>query len=258
MKPIDIARSFKRKVGQEVSLEAEGINRYIVYTPFHFEDGDHFVVILRQTESGWTLTDEGHTFMHLSYSGIDLSAGMRAQMIDQALSVHRVSNDRGELVLAVPGKDFGDALFSFVQALGRIAHTALWTRDIVKSTFVQDLAATIESSLPVGAATPDFFDENIDPRHEFPINYKISAPDRPFFVFGIANDLQCKDAALTCYHYEHYKYNFGSMAIYEDQASIGRRSVAQLSNVVGKQFSSLSERDRIRNFLQREVMKIPA
>ena len=52
---------------QGISLVSEGTGRYRVFSPFMFPDGDHVVLILKREESGWVLSDEGHTMMHLSY-----------------------------------------------------------------------------------------------------------------------------------------------------------------------------------------------
>lgn len=255
MKPVDIARSFKRKVGQEVSLEAEGLDRFVVYTPFQFEDGDHYVVVLKRMGENWVLSDEGHTFMHLSYSEVDLSTGTRAELISRTLLNHQVENDDGELRLVIPGRAFGDALFSFVQALGQVANTALWTREVVRSTFAEDFAAIIESTIPFGKAKPNYSDPTFDPNGDYVADYKIDAPDKPYLVFGITSVAKCKDATITCYEYEKKKGDFGSIAIYENQEAINAKSVAQLTNVVGKQFPNLGDKDRIRSYLQREVMK---
>src|SRR5687768_4923238 len=119
----EIARAFKRKVSAGVKIEQDGLDRFIVYTPFSFDDGDHYVVVLKRDDDKWVLTDEGHTFMHLSYSEVDLDAGTRSQVIDRALSSSKVENLAGELRLIVPGKAFGDALFTFIQTLTRVAST---------------------------------------------------------------------------------------------------------------------------------------
>jgi hypothetical protein len=255
MKQIDIVRSFKRKVGQKIEMEAEGLDRFIVYTPFQFEDGDHYVVILKREGNDWVLSDEGHTFMHLSYEDVDLSSGMRAQLIDQALASFSVKNDSGELRLLIPGKDYGNALFSFVQALGKIAHTALWTQDRVKSTFFEDVAEIIETTAPIGSVQQEFVDLDIDPNERYPIDFALSGKgSRKWFVFAIANDTHCQQATIACLHYENAKYPFSSMVIFEKQEKINRKYLAQLTDVTGKSFSTIGESARIKKFLETEVL----
>jgi hypothetical protein len=62
-----IQADFRRKVGETVRLAEEGVGRYRVFTPFMFEDGDHLAIVIRRDGNRWTLTDEGHTYMHLTY-----------------------------------------------------------------------------------------------------------------------------------------------------------------------------------------------
>lgn len=63
----DIIKEFKESACGEIELASEGLNRYLVSVPFSFTDGDHYVVVLRREGDKWVLSDEGHTFMHLSY-----------------------------------------------------------------------------------------------------------------------------------------------------------------------------------------------
>lgn len=86
----DILQAFKEKVCREVEIEKQGLDRYIIYTPFAFDDGDHYVVLLKRENNKWVLTDEGHTLMHLSYGGIDLLTGQRGELVKDSLMASRL------------------------------------------------------------------------------------------------------------------------------------------------------------------------
>ena len=94
-----IVRDFRNKVCEKVRLVAEGIARYRVFTPFMFEDGDHLTVVLKCEGGRWFLSDEGHTFMHLTYDLDERSfhEGTRAKIITSALSAFSVVERDGEL-----------------------------------------------------------------------------------------------------------------------------------------------------------------
>ncbi|MCH8343502.1 MAG: DUF1828 domain-containing protein [Planctomycetes bacterium] len=250
----DIIRSFRQKVCKEIELEGEGLNRYIVYTPFMFDDGDHFVIVLREQEGRWVLTDEGHTFLHLSYGGPDLTRGTRGKVIDQTLDTYRVANESGELRLTVPNGAYGDALFSFVQAISRIASTALWTRERVESTFRDDFRELLEATVAKEWLTFEYIDPEIDPEGNYPVDCRINGRTRQCFIFAVANTDQCRNATITVYHYERHARVFSSFVVFEDQTSINRRALAQLSDVVGRQFASLAAKDRITDYLTKEVV----
>lgn len=121
-----IARDFHEKVSAKVRLTAEGIDRFRVFTPFLFEDGDHLSIVLKKEGARWMLSDEAHTYMHLTYDidERDLHSGTRQKIVANALSTFRVEDRDGELTLDVPDERYGDALYSFVQALLKIANTA--------------------------------------------------------------------------------------------------------------------------------------
>ena len=118
----DIIQAFKESACGEINLASSGINRYIVDVPFKFTDGDHYVVILKQEGMGWILSDEGHTFMHLSYElrNNEFEGGSRRKRIDEILGAYQVENRSGELVLTISVGRYGDALFTFIQAITRI------------------------------------------------------------------------------------------------------------------------------------------
>ena len=253
----DIIRSFREKVSAEVELESEGLDRFIVYTPFMFDDGDHFVVILKRIGDHWLLTDEGHTFMHMEYSGVDFSAGTRLKLIEGALAAQNVEARDGSLILQVPNCDFGDALFSFLQCLSQISNVTKITREVAKSTFIQDLAQIIKKVVPEHQIIEHWY-ADFDKDKKYEVDFCIFPNGKPWFFFGINNDSKCNEATISCYYFEkkylEKKLRFESVAVFENQASIGRNPVARLSDVVGKQFSSLSDTSRINDYLRQTVL----
>lgn len=96
-------------------IESDGTDRFVVHTPFSFDDGDGFVVILKKTPEGWVFTDDGHTFFHLEILGIRWR-----KVADSILAGHGVRNVDGVLTIQVCNDRFGDALCGFLQALSRL------------------------------------------------------------------------------------------------------------------------------------------
>ena len=70
----------------------------------------------------------------------DLHRGTRQKIIANALAFFGIQDRDGELVLEVPGSRYGDALFSFVQALLRISDVSCLSRERVRLTFMEDSA----------------------------------------------------------------------------------------------------------------------
>ena len=118
-----IVQDFHDKVSSKVRIEAEGMERFRVLTPFLFEDGDHLAIVLKKEGTQWLLTDEAHTYMHLTYDidEKDLHTGTRQKIISNALSTFQIEDRNGELTLQVLDGRYGDALYSFVQGLLKIS-----------------------------------------------------------------------------------------------------------------------------------------
>ncbi|RKU09800.1 hypothetical protein C6501_14475 [Candidatus Poribacteria bacterium] len=117
-----IEQDFIDKVSAKVRVVPDGEDRFRVFTPFMFDDGDHISIVLKKEQGGWVLSDEGHTYMHLTYdiSEKKLFSGTRNQIISNALETFNVKDRFGELILRVEEDRFGDALYSFAQALVRM------------------------------------------------------------------------------------------------------------------------------------------
>lgn len=79
------------------------------------------------------LSDEAHTYMHLTYDidEKDLRSGTRQKIISNALSMFQVEDRDGELLIEVPDGRYGDALYSFVQAFLKITDVSYLSRERV-------------------------------------------------------------------------------------------------------------------------------
>lgn len=247
-----VVLDFQRKVSEKVRLASEGIDRYRVLTPFMFDDGDHLAIVLRKESGRWTLSDEGHTYMHLTYDldERDFQRGTRQKIINNALSAFSVDDREGELVLPIDDERYGDALYSFVQALLKITDVSYLSRERAKSTFMEDFRSFIEEKVPEMRRAFDWFDISRDPEKKYTVDCRINGMARPVFVYALPNDDKVRDANISLQQFERWGLPFRSLAIFEDQEQINRRVLARFSDVSEKQFSNLTgNRDRIEKYL---------
>ena len=241
----DIIRAFKESACGEINLTSSGINRYLVQVPFTFTDGDHYVVILRQEGQKWILSDEGHTFMHLSYElrEKEFEAGNRRKIIDEVLTSYQIENRDGELALTIPSGRYGDALFTFVQAITRITDMTFLDRATVKSTFREDFNTLVsEKAREAGIQniTFGYTHPAKDPQGKYPVDARLNGvTSQQVLMFAVGNDDQCQTATIVLLQWEKWDEQFHSIAVFRDQTEINRHYLARFSDVLGRQLSNL-------------------
>ncbi len=247
-----ITAELRDKICNEIDLLPEGIGRYRVVTPFEFDDGDCLVIVLKQQGSGWQLTDEAHTFMRLTYDigEAELYRGTRQKLMANALDMSCVDDRDGELVLPVPAERFGDALFSFVQAILRISDISYLSRERVRSAFKDDFRSLLEDVIPAERRLFDWRDPEADPQGNYTVDCRVNGTEAPLFIYGLANDNQTNAATIAIHQFEKWGTRFSTLGVFEDQEKIGRRVLVRFTDVCDRQYSSLgANRERIGNFI---------
>ena len=237
----NLEAALQRAMSGAVRLMEEGHNRFRVFTPFMFDDGDHFSIVAKSEGGKWAFSDEGHTFMHLSYEvpTQSFNRGTRAKIIADVLADFGVREERGALVSPFNEYDMGAAFFSYVQALCKISDISYLTRERVASTFIDDCRRFFADFVPQERITADYTDDRIDAKGLYPVDYRINGMAVPLYVVAVNNDTKCQSATISLQYFRQHRVHYDSVVIFEDQEEVGRRPLAQLSDVVGKQFSSL-------------------
>ncbi len=250
-----IVSMLREAVCRSVAIFEQGKDRYRVLTPFTFPDGDRFCPILQKTGSKWSFSDDGSTFMRMTYRINDdsIMAGTRGKIIEQAIQSFGLTNTGGVLAITVNGGDFGSALYGFTQAVLRISDVALWNKQNPKSSFVEEFKQTIKDAVAAQSEYQfNWSDKLLDPKQVYPVDCRIAAR-LPLFIFGVHNEAKCDSATIVIQHYRKKIERFNTVVIYESQEEIGRKNVARLTDVADKQFASLPTAVDLKDYLYNSV-----
>ena len=254
-----IEQDFIEKVSETVRLSAEGRERFRVFTPFMFDDGDHLVIVLKREGNQWILSDEAHTYMHLTYE-IDekaLHRGTRQKIISNALSTFEVEDRNGELILEVLDARYGEALYSFVQALLKIIDVSYLSKERVQSTFMEDFRVLLSENIPEERMTFDWYHPGYDREKKYIVDCKINGMADPFFVYALSSNDRIRDATIALQKIMQWDIPFRPLAIFRNRQAANRKVLARFNDVCDKQFPSLDlDREEIVSYLNENVWEI--
>jgi hypothetical protein len=260
MNSATIKDDFRKRVCEQIELESQGENRFLVMTPFRFDDGDHYTITLKRENDGWILSDEASTIMHLSY-WMDTDAigyGNRQEIVANSLSTYSVENRDGELVIPIREGRFGDALFNFVQALTKVSDISFLSREVVRSTFMEDLFAFLKKNVPPERIQFNWKADRDAPA-KYPVDARINHLKRPLFLYGIPSEDKMKDVTISLLTFEKWKVKFQSVAVFEDLQAMPRKPLARFLDVNDKPFSSFDEenKERLSDYLHEVLQEAP-
>lgn len=251
----EIKPAIESALAENISLREISEREVQVYVPFYFPDGDGLVIHVRNADGRYEVTDKAHTLLHLSYhTDVDRirADGTRSSLLERIQGRHDIENRDGELVSVSDAAGLGRTVFSFVQALLEISDLRNLDREIVRSTFredVEELLTTHFTELEKGYSDPRH-----DPQREYPIPFLMNRTVRPLAIFDVGTD----DAALRATVIATQYHNWGRtdmffVAIEQDQEKLSRRNVSWLSNAFDKQFATFAgNEDAIVAYLHRE------
>ncbi len=238
-----IEQDFIEKVSEMVRVIPDGKDRFRVFTPFMFDDGDHISIVLKKEQGGWVLSDEGHTFMHLTYDIKEskLFSGTRYQIISNALDTFNVEDRYGELIIKVQEARFGDALYSFAQALVRMGDVLCLSKKPVKSTFMDDFHSLLNEHVPVSRIDPNWHSKELDSQKKYTVDCRINGMPDPLFVYALSNDDRIRDATIALQKFLSWDIKFSPMGIFKDREDTNSKVRARFDDVCEVQFPNMKE-----------------
>lgn len=237
-----IKPAIESALAEDINLREISDREVQVYVPFYFPDGDGLVVHVRNANGCYEVTDKAHTLLHLSYhTDIDRirAEGTRSSLLERIQHRHDIEDRDGELVAVTNAAGIGRTVFSFVQALLEISDLRNLDREIVRSTFREDLDQLLTTHFT--EIQRPYSDPRHDPQGEYPIPYLMNGTVRPLAIFDVGTDDAALRATVIATQYRNWgRTDMLFVAIEQDQEKLSRRNVSWLSNAFDKQFATLA------------------
>ena len=249
-----IEQDFIDKVSEKVRVVPDGKDRFRVFTPFRFDDGDHIAIVLKKEQGRWLLSDGGHTYMHLTYD-IDerkLFKGTREKIISNALSTFNVEDRFGELILEVKDARFGDALYAFAQALIKMGDV-LCLSDF-KPTFIDDFQSLLHEVVPTENMKFNWNDPKYDSDRKYIVDCRINGLSEPLFIYALDNNGRIRDATIKIRKAIQWEIPFQPLGIFQDRGVANRQVVARFNDVCEVQFPKMDEnQNEISTYIEKYI-----
>ena len=248
-----IEKDFIDSISAEIELVPDGRDRFYVYTPFRFNDGDHISIILKKESEGWILSDEGHTYMHLTYDLDEqqLFRGTRQDIISRALSSFGVKDRDGELILEIRDTGYGRALYAFAQSLLKITSvTSISRKHAHRKTFMSEFKDMMYSVASKDRIELDWFHEEHDPEGKYKVDCRINGMGTPLFVYALSTDRKVNQATIALYEFKAWEIpDFRSVGIIRDRTKVSRKSIDYFRTVADDCYPLEESRSKIRQIL---------
>jgi len=144
---------YSRWLRDGISVAQVG-DAYELTTPFLDRHNDHIQIYVRQEAHRTLLSDDGYVIADLRQSGCTLDTEHRKRLLASVLNGFGVQRDGDELLAVSHNGDFPQRKHALIQAMLAVGDLFATAQSHVKSLFLEDIAAYLES---IGAhAFPDF------------------------------------------------------------------------------------------------------
>lgn len=222
----------------EVAQDEGGIRLSL---PLVEADGDYVTVWLRQELGGWKITDNGTTFMRLSYSmDVDLlNEGSRSKVVERVVGEQGVELHDGELSTVVTEGDLGPGLLRFGQAMLRLSDLKLWSWPRVSSTFYEDLARELARIVGPEKISRDYAVPGVPDANNYRVDFAIKTDTLPLYVFGAPTVDRAKLSTIILLHLLQSNQRFHSIVVPADFEALPKADRSRLVNAANDVVSGI-------------------
>jgi len=125
----------------------------------------------------------------------------------------------------------------YTQLVSKVSDIDILRQENVKSLFYEQLDNLIEARF-----TDLHIEKNVTPLRDKDLKADYSIPHkRPLYIFGVLEDSKAAKVVITCLNFQAQRVPFRSLVVYENFESLSTFNRNQLTNTVGKQYTTLED-----------------
>ena len=252
-----MSNELRKKICNEIEVRDKGVGIYQIITPFTFDDGDGYVIYLKQDSKGLILTDNGHTLMHLSYwmdtSNITRDSGVRADIFNSILNSFKVEYSDGELLMRIYESNLiADYFFSYLQAITKITDIDYLNKERVRRTFLENLVNFMKETY--GEKVKDkWSDPQLDREGIYSVDVRLDIAKIPFFIFAVWSDERALNVVVSILTHKQWKEKFRAIVIHEYMDELSKTNLKKITDFSDKQISSFYGKEQeIKEYIETE------
>ena len=115
-----------------------------------------------------------------------------------------------------------------------------WSREIIRTSFYDDLKKYITTELKRFNPMPDEFP--LENYHMISVDWSLTHSNRNLYIFGVHNSNdKAKNVAISLLEFQKANLPFISLVVHEDMEELGRREKLYLTRNADKQYPMLGD-----------------
>lgn len=216
-----------------------GIFQLIV--PILHEDGDMVDVYIQESPLGDAyvrICDHGLTLMRLSYS-FNVGTPTRQQILDSILINNHIENDNGNLHIDSPIHLLYESVLQFAGCVQKVCNMRYWSREIVRSSFYDDLGIYVTTELERFSPVADQ-----SPLEDYPVisvDWTLTFDHKPLYIYGVRGNDKAKGVTISLLEFKKRSLHFISLIVHENWEDLGKRESLYLTNNADHQYTNIDE-----------------
>lgn len=229
----------RSKTGFDVYERRPG--KYQLIVPILHEDGDMVDIYIQGSPNGGgsiRICDYGLTLMRLSYV-YEVNSETRQKIFESILINNGIENHDGDLCLDSSVDLLYENILQFAGCVQKVCNMRYWSREIIRSTFYEDLGEYTTNNLSQFEPVPDH--SPLNHYRILSVDWSLTYKNRNFYLFGVPSNDKAKNTAISLLEFQKRELPFISLIVHEDMEALGKKEKLYLTKNADTQYPSLGD-----------------